>query len=97
MNLIRKQSESESVIRDVSYDIVHGEGRFELVDSSIGDINSVRFPYVSDTVKLNRKRLDHMLVHYSDWTDQECLQAQSEIVSNTEFNLFSTKNKGPKR
>ena len=72
---------------NTSYDIYRSGGNFRLVDSSIGEVSKVRLPYVHDTVKLNRLRLTHLIETLSDWSEDECLQAQREVGAGTEFDL----------
>lgn len=93
---MKYQSEAEEVVLGTSYDIYNQDGEFRLIDSSIGEVNKVRFPYVQDTVKLNRLRLNHLIQSLSDWTDDECLQAQREVTDGTDFDL-AIKEGTPKR
>ena len=67
-----------------------------MVDSAIGEISKIRLPYVQDTVKLNRLRLNHLIESLSDWTDNDCLQAQRTLVEGTEVDL-AIKEGTPKR
>ena len=83
--MLKHQAESEEVIRDTSHDIAKHDGNFDLVDSVIGPITKRRFPYVVDAVKLNGKRLDHMLTQCSDWSEQECVTAHKSITAGVEF------------
>ena len=94
---MKYQTEAEEVIRDTAYEIQHSRtGEFRLVDSSLGKISAVRFPYVEDTIKLNRARLNHLLSTLSDWSDSECLQAQEDIRRGSDFDLAFEEN-SPKR
>ena len=47
-------------------------------------------------MKLNRLRLNHLIQSLSDWTEDECLQAQREVTDGTEFDL-AIKEGTPKR
>ena len=96
MQLLKYQSEAEEIVLGTSYDIYNRNGEFRLIDSSIGEVSKVRLPYVQDTVKLNRLRLNHLITSLSDWTEEECLQAQQDISDGTEFDL-AIKEGTPKR
>ena len=97
LQLLKYQSEAEEIIRDTAYEIKNSRnGEFRLVDSSLGRVSAVRFPYVEDTVKLNRAHLNHLLTTLSDWTESDCLQAQEDIRSGSEFDLNLDEN-SPKR
>ena len=93
---MKYQAEAEEAVRGASYDVYSQDGGFRLVDSSIGEVSKVRFPYVNDAVKLNRLRLDHLIASLSDWTEEECLQAQQDLTKGTEFDL-AIKEGTPKR
>ena len=93
---MKHQAEAERVIRDVSHDIIKNDGRFELVDSTIGNVTKRRFPYVSDAVKLNRKRLEHMLTQCSDWTEADSKAAHQSITAGSSFHL-AVSDDAPKR
>ena len=84
---MKYQSEAEEIVLGTSYDVYQHKGNFRLIDSSIGEVSKVRLPYVQDTVKLNRLRLNHLIDTLSDWTEDECLQAQREVSEGTEFDL----------
>ena len=96
MQLLKYQSEAEEIVLGTSYDIYDLDGEYRLVDSTIGEISKVRLPYVQDTVKLNRLRLNHLIESLSDWSDNDCLQAQRSLTEGTEFDL-DIKEGTPKR
>ena len=96
LQLLKYQSEAEEVVLGTSYDIYNNGGKYRLVDSSIGEVSEVRLPYVQDTIKLNRLRLTHLIETLSDWTEDECLQAQREVTAGTDFDL-AIKDGTPKR
>ena len=93
---MKYQSEAEEIVLGTSYDVYNRNGDFRLVDSSIGEVSKVRFPYVHDAVKLNRLRLNHLITSLSDWTEEERLQAQRDVTDGTDFDL-AIKEGTPKR
>ena len=96
LQLLKYQSEAEEIVLGTSYDIYDQDGEYRLVDSSIGEVSKIRLPYVQDTVKLNRLRLNHLIESLSDWTENECLQAQRDLTAGTDFDL-AIKEGTPKR
>ena len=96
MQLLKYQSEAEEVILGTSYDIYNQNGEFRLIDSSIGEVSKIRLPYVQDRVKFNRLRLNHLIESLSDWTTEECLEAQQQLSEGTNFDL-AIKEGTPKR
>ena len=93
---MKYQSEAEESVRGISYDVYNQNGEFRLIDSTLGTISKVRLPYIQDAVKLNRLRLNHLIESLSDWSTEECLEAQQQIVEGTDFDL-GIKEGSPKR
>ena len=96
MKLLKYQSEAEEVVKNVTYDLYAKDGEIRLIDSTMGAVSKIRFPYVCDSVKLNRFRLNHLIETLADWTDDECLQARQELAEGTEIDL-ALKDDSPKR
>ena len=86
MRLIKQQEESEEVIANVLYDIsVDERGQYKLIDADIGEVSDLRFKYVCDDIRINRRRLEYMFDHLCDWDDTDALEAQSSLVEETEL------------
>ena len=73
------------------YDIsVDAKGQYKLVDADIGEVTDLRFKYICDDIRINRRRLDYMLDHLCDWSDAEALEARAELVEPTELEFEET-------
>ena len=94
--MIKYQSEAEEAIRNVTYDVYIHDGDFRLVDSKLGKVSAIRLPYVSDTVKLNRAHLNHLIESLADWTESECQQARQKVTEGTELD-FDLDENAPRR
>ena len=59
--------------------IVNRRGRYELVDADIGTVSDLRFKYIYDDIRVNRRRLDFMLENLCDWSDADSLEARASV------------------
>ena len=73
------------------YDIsVDNKGHYKLVDADIGEVSDLRFKYVCDDIRINGRRLDYMLDNLCDWSDADALEAQAELVEESELEFDDT-------
>ena len=84
------------MVKSATYDIYARDGELRLIDSTIGQISRIRFPYICDSVKLNRFRLNHLIESLADWSDADRLQAHQTITEGTEVDM-AIKDNAPKR
>ena len=86
LRLIKQQEESEEVMANMLYDIsIDKKGQYKLIDAEIGEVSDLRFKYVCDDIRINRRRLEYMMDHLCDWSDTDALEAQSALVEETEL------------
>ena len=62
-------------------------GRYELVDADIGTVTDLRFKYLCDDIRINRRRLDYMLEHLCDWSDADSLEARASVTQGEVLEL----------
>ena len=80
LRLLKQQEEAEDVIAATDHDLtVNRRGRYELVDADIGTVTNLRFKYLCDDIRINRRRLDYMLEHLCDWSDADSLEARASV------------------
>ena len=68
------------------YDIsIDERGQYKLIDAEIGEVSDLRFKYICDDIRINRRRMEYMLDHLCDWSDTDALEAQSSLVEESEL------------
>lgn len=58
---------------------INRHGRYELVDAELGTVSDLRFKYLCDDIRINRRRLDYMLEHLCDWSEGDALEARTSV------------------
>ena len=77
---MKYQEEAEEVIAATNHElIVNRRGRYELVDADLGNVTDLRFKYLCDDIRVNRRRLDFMLENLCDWSDADSLEARASV------------------
>ena len=58
---------------------VNKRGRYELIDAELGPVTDLRFKYLCDEIRINRRRLDYMLEHLCDWSEADSMEARASV------------------